>query len=177
MLASFGYRAYSALFQVPEAPVFATVLLPAGLDLFALGALLRLHTAAARAHLGQVADYPAGRRRRPGCYGPPVGRVRGKDWPASSCVVVVYPTLGAGAGYLTLRWLMRSPPQTRWLAHPLAQWLGPTQLRLLPLPHLMLPVFYQRLVFYFVPAGAGQWRDWLVGPLPTVLVFTPILYL
>ena len=175
---SFGYRAYSALYQIPEAPVFATVLLPAGLDLFALGALLRLHTAAARAHPARVASYPGWPAAttwllwaaiwvgtRPGLGGEQL-------W------VIVYPTLGAGAGYFTLRWLMRSPPHTRWLAHPLGQWLGQwlgQRSYGLYLYHLMLPVFYQRLVFHFVPASAGPWRSWLLGPLPTVLVLTPLL--
>ncbi|RZK24134.1 MAG: hypothetical protein EOO63_17300 [Hymenobacter sp.] len=86
--------------------------------------------------------------------------------------IIVYPILGAGAGYFTLRWLMGSPPQARWLAHPWAQWLGQRSYGLY-LYHLMLPVFYQRLVYHALPV-ASPWRQWWLGPLPTVLVLTPL---
>ena len=170
--ASVGYRTYGALYLVPQEPVFATVLLPASLDLFALGALLRLHTAAARAHPAQVAAWPAW---------PAVltwvgwalvwvftrGSLRGEQvW------IIIYPTLGAVAGYFTLRWLMRSPPQARWLAHPWAQWLGQRSYGLY-LYHLMLPVFYQRLVYHFLPVPSPV-RQWWLAPWPTVLVLSPL---
>jgi peptidoglycan/LPS O-acetylase OafA/YrhL len=170
--ASVSYRAYAALYLVPQEPVFATVLLPASLDLFALGALLRLHTASARAHPGQVAAWPAW---------PAVltwvgwvaswvftrGSLRGEQ-----CWIIIYPTLGAVAGYFTLRWLMRSPPQARWLAHPWAQWLGQRSYGLY-LYHLMLPVFYQRLVYHFLPTPSPLRQGWM-APLPTVLVLSPL---
>ncbi|MGI4742253.1 MAG: acyltransferase family protein [Janthinobacterium lividum] len=173
--ASVGYRAYGALYLVPQEPVFATVLLPASLDLFALGALLRLHTAAARAQLQQAAAWPAWPAALTWVGWALVwvftrGSLRGEQvW------ITIYPTLGALAGYFTLRWLMCSPPQTRWLAHPWAQWLGQRSYGLY-LYHLMLPVFYQRLVYHFLPTPSPV-RQWWLGPWPTVVVLSPLVIL
>ena len=173
--ASFGYRAYSALYQVPEAPVYATVLLPANFDLFALGALLRLHTATARANPAQVAPWPGWPALATWLAWSLVWVATRGSLAAEQVWIIIYPTLGAAAGYLTLRWLMRSPRQARWLAHPWAQWLGQRSYGLY-LYHLMLPVFYQRLVYHVWPA-ASPWRQWLLAPLPTVLALTPLALL
>jgi peptidoglycan/LPS O-acetylase OafA/YrhL len=171
-----SYRIYSVLYQTPTAPIFATVLLPACLDLFAVGALLRLHTAAARTSLQKPITYP-------GWPAVATWLVWGLVWyfvrgtiQTEQIWVVVYPSLGALASYFALRWLMGSPPQARWLAHPLAQWLGQRSYGLY-LFHLMLPVFYQRAVYHILPATmphAIQWRQWLLSPLPTVVVLTPL---
>lgn len=171
---SLAYRTYMVMYQTPAAPIFATVLLPACLDLFAVGALLRLHTAAAHAR-------PAGCAPWSGWSAVAAWSVWGLVWGltrgsarAEQIWVIAYPSLGALASYFTLRWLLRSPPQARWLAHPLAQWLGQRSYGLY-LYHLMLPVFYQRLVYRLLPATlphAAQWRQWLLSPLPTVLVLT-----
>jgi len=170
-----AYRAYAVVYLTPAAPTFATVLLPGCLDLFAMGALLRLHITAAPAGTGAPwPGWPAALAwvawagfwysTRAFNFGEPI-------W------IVIYPTMGAGAGYLTLRWLMGSPPLARWLAYPLAQWLGQRSYGLY-LFHLMLPVFYQRLIFHLIPASqphATAWRQLWLQPLPTVLVLTPLV--
>jgi peptidoglycan/LPS O-acetylase OafA/YrhL len=155
-------------------PGFVTVLLPACLDLFAAGALLR-HQApqlqgtafsgwlvaaawSAWVALWGFTDYANGQ------LGPATG------------AVLLY-SLGAIGGYCTLRWLLTAPPAARWLRHPLAQWLGERSYGLY-LYHLMLPVFYQRLVYHLLPAGqdnAATLRQFWLAPLPTVLVLTPLL--
>ncbi|NML66355.1 acyltransferase [Hymenobacter sp. RP-2-7] len=171
--AGLAYRCYAVLYLVPATPVYATVLLPACLDLFALGALLRLHTAAARARPGQ-------RRPYPGWPAAAAGAAWGLLWagtratlPAEQLWSVLAPGLGAVVSYFTLRWLMSSPRQGRWLAHPLAQWLGKRSYGMY-LFHLMLPVFYQRLIYYFLPA-ASAWRPWLLQPLVMALALLPLL--
>ncbi len=171
VLASVAYRAYSVWYQVPETPVFATVMLPASLDLFALGALLRLHTAAARTQATGT-PWPAWPALATWAAWALVWLGTRQSLQAEQLWIIVYPVLGAVAGYFTLRWLMRSPPQARWLAHAWAQWLGQRSYGLY-LYHLMLPVFYQRLVYHFLPT-ASPWRHWWLGPLPTVLVLTPL---
>ncbi|MGI4867517.1 MAG: acyltransferase family protein [Janthinobacterium lividum] len=172
VLASVAYRAYSAWHQVPEAPVFATVMLPASLDLFALGALLRLHTAAARSHPAPATPWPGWPAVATWVVWALVWAGTRQSLPAEQIWIIVYPILGAVAGYFTLRWLMRSPPQARWLAHGWAQWLGQRSYGLY-LYHLMLPVFYQRLIYHVLPA-TSPWRQWWLGPLPTVVVLTPL---
>jgi peptidoglycan/LPS O-acetylase OafA/YrhL len=169
---SVAYRAYSVWYQVPETPVFATVMLPASLDLFALGALLRLHTAAARGAAATAAPWPAWPALATWAAWALLWLGTRQSLRAEQVWIIAYPILGAVAGYFTLRWLMRSPPQARWLAHPWAQWLGQRSYGLY-LYHLMLPVFYQRLVYHVLPA-ASPWRQWWLGPLPTVLVLTPL---
>jgi len=169
---SVAYRAYSVCYQVPATPVFATVMLPASLDLFALGALLRLHTAAARGAAAPAAPWPAWPALATWAAWALLWLGTRQSLPAEQLWIIAYPILGAVAGYFTLRWLMRSPPQARWLAHPGAQWLGQRSYGLY-LYHLMLPVFYQRLVYHLLPA-ASPWRQWWLGPLPTVLVLTPL---
>lgn len=170
VVAAFVYRLHSVFHQTAAAPIFATVLLPGCLDLFTAGALLRLHIIRARAGAKAWPGWPA--------LGAWViwwlawGLTRGSDlsaqiWP------LIYPSLGAFSSYLTLRWLLQSPPQARWLAHPWAQWLGQRSYGLY-LYHLMLPVFYQRLVYHLLPAYS-PWRQWWLGPLPTVLVLTPLV--
>jgi peptidoglycan/LPS O-acetylase OafA/YrhL len=172
VVASVAYRAYSVYYQVPKTPVFATVMLPASLDLFALGALLRLHTAAARSQPATAAPWPGWPALATWAAWALLWLGTRQSLRAEQFWIIIYPILGAVAGYFTLRWLMRSPPQARWLAHPWAQWLGQRSYGLY-LYHLMLPVFYQRLVFHFVPA-ASPWRQWWLGPAPTVLVLAPL---
>ncbi len=169
---SVAYRAYSVYYQVPATPVFATVMLPASLDLFALGALLRLHTATARSRAISAVPWPGWPALATWAAWAMLWLGTRQSLRAEQLWIVAYPVLGAVAGYLTLRWLMRSPPQARWLAHPWAQWLGQRSYGLY-LYHLMLPVFYQRLVYHVLPA-ASPWRQWWLGPLPTVLVLTPL---
>jgi peptidoglycan/LPS O-acetylase OafA/YrhL len=172
-LSGIGSRAYLAFYQTPAAPVFATVLLPSCTDLFAAGALLRLHTT--RSASAAAAQWP----------GWPALAAWALWWAVWFCSrgpglaeqlwVVAYPSLGAIASYFTLRWLLGSPRPARWLAHPWVQWLGQRSYGLY-LYHLMLPVFYQRLVHHFWAVGS-PWRQWLLAPLPTVLLLTPVVVL
>jgi peptidoglycan/LPS O-acetylase OafA/YrhL len=157
-------------------PGFATVLLPACLDLFAAGALVRLHAArtpGVNSHfLGWFVII---------AWGAWVG-LWGWAETANTAASHAYVTigqyvLGAVGGYCTLRWLLTAPPAARWLRHPLVQWLG-TRSYGLYLYHLMLPVFYQRLVYHFLPASqsnAVALRQFWLAPIPTVLLLTPLL--
>jgi len=172
-----SYRTYAAVYLTPAAPGFATVLLPSCLDLFAIGALLRQHTAADRANPAAATPWPGWPAALTWLAWVLLWYFTDRPGSAEIIWIAVYPSLGATAGYFTLRWLMHSPPLARWLAHPLAQWLGQRSYGLY-LFHLMLPVFYQRLVYHVLPASlpnAAALRHFWLSPLPTVLVLSPIL--
>jgi peptidoglycan/LPS O-acetylase OafA/YrhL len=172
IMVSFSYRAYGAFYATPAAPVFATVLLPSCFDLFAAGALLRLHTHNA------AASCPAKLRRSGELALTAWASWWGIWWltrPCEQVWVIIYPGLGALASYFTLKWLLQSPPQAYWLTRPWAQWLGQRSYGLY-LYHLMLPVFYQRLLYHLLPASS-PWRQWWLQPLPTLVVLTPLLLL
>jgi peptidoglycan/LPS O-acetylase OafA/YrhL len=155
-------------------PGFVTVLLPACLDLFAAGALLRLQVPRLRAagsgfSGGLVAA--AWLAWATGWHLSQLGAVGDLYW------AVAGHSLGALASYCTLRWLLTAPPAARWLRHPVAQWLGERSYGLY-LYHLLLPVFYQRLVYHLLPASlpnAASLRHFWLSPLPTVLLLTPVL--
>lgn len=171
-----GYRTYAVLYLTPGAPVFATVLLPSCLDLFAIGALLRQHTAPDRAQPDAATPWPGWPAALAWLAWVLLWYYTRGHGPAEAVWIVCYPCLGALAGYFTLRWLMHGPRLARWLRHPLAQWLGQRSYGLY-LYHLMLPVFYQRLVFHLLPASqphAAEWRQFWLQPLPTVLFLTPL---
>lgn len=155
-------------------PGFVTVLLPACLDLFAAGALLRLQAPRLRATADNFSGglvtaawlaWAAGwHLSQLGAAGDPYWTVAGHS-------------LGALASYCTLRWLLTAPPAARWLRLPLAQWLGERSYGLY-LYHLLLPVFYQRLVYHLLPASlpnAASLRHFWLSPLPTVLLLGPVL--
>jgi peptidoglycan/LPS O-acetylase OafA/YrhL len=168
-----AYRVYGVLYVMPESPVFATVLLPACLDLFAIGALLRLHTAAARTHPKEVAPFPGWPAVLTGGSWCLLWYFTRSSAHALQVWAVLSPVLGASVSYFVLRWLLHSPPQARWLTHPLTQWLGQRSYGMY-LYHLMLPVFYQRLVYHIWPV-TSPWRHWLLAPLPTVVALTPFV--
>ena len=156
-------------------PGFVGVLLPSCLDLFAAGALLRLQAP----RLGAGAAWPLpGGLVAAAWLGWAAGWGVGQASPALNAAWEVgSPALGALAGYCTLRWLLAAPPAAGWLRHPLAQWLGQRSYSLY-LYHLLLPVFYQRLLFRLLPASlpdAEHLRQFWLGPVPTVLVLTPVL--
>lgn len=153
-------------------PGFVLVLLPASLDLFAAGTLLRLlektEALAAWARGRYVLAAWAGWWLLWSVLHPIQG---GNIW------LVVFPTVGAGAAFLTLAWLLRNPTAARrtGLLHPALVWMGQRSFGVY-LYHLVLPVFWQRVVFRVWPAGS-EWREILLGPLPTLLVLTPLLIL
>ena len=174
---SLAHRVYGVFYLVPGAPSQATVLLPSCLDLFAFGALLQLHTSAER-RLPQppttYSGWPALLTTALWCLVWDITR-----WLpfAEQLWEVLSPGLGALASYFALRWLMHSPRQARWLAHPLALWLGKRSYGLY-LYHLLLPVFYQRLVYHLLPGSqlaAANWRQFWLGPGPTLLLLCPAL--
>jgi peptidoglycan/LPS O-acetylase OafA/YrhL len=168
-LAALLYRTYSVFYQTAAAPVFATVLLPGCLDLFAAGTLLRLHITRQGATTKLWPGWPALAAWASWWVAWGLTRSTGL---AEQLWVIIYPSLGAVASYLTLRWLIQSPPQARWLNYPAIQWLGERSYGLY-LYHLVLPVFYQRLVYHLLPATSA-WRAWWLKPLPTVLILSPL---
>ena len=153
---------------------FVLVLLPAAFDLFALGAVLYLV------------------ERRPWAQRLARGRWPALAWAGWAALWAVtqlahqprawflsYPIAGAGAAFLTLNWVLHRPApapagagRRSLLLHPALQWLGQRSYGCY-LYHLLLPVVYQRAVFRLVATGAA--RHWLLSPLPTVLVLTPVL--
>ena len=166
---------FRALWTWYAGPGFVLVLLPSSFDLLAAGALLR-HTE----------HWPSLRRLARGrwvllvwsmwvvCY-PLVNRLpHGEAWWA-----VFFPILESIGGYLTIGWAMRRWPATSrigWLGR-IGQWVGQRSYGCY-LYHLLLPVFYQRAVFYLTPAAlpnSAALRQFWLGPLPTVLVLTPLL--
>jgi len=171
-----GYRAYAAVYLTPTVPGFATVLLPSCLDLFAIGALLRQHTAADRANPSAATPWPGWPAALTWLAWVLLWHFTDCPGDAEVLWIALYPSLGATAGYFTLRWLMHGPPLARWLRHPLAQWLGQRSYGLY-LFHLMLPVFYQRLVYHLLPASqshAAALRHFWLHPLPTILALSPL---
>lgn len=155
-------------------PGFLTVLLPACLDLFAAGALLRLQAPRLRAAADSF----------PGWLVAATWLVWAAGWHFSQLGAAGEPYwavaghgLGALASYCTLRWLLTAPPAACWLRWPTMQWLGERSYGLY-LYHLLLPVFYQRLVYHVLPAslpGTAGLRHFWLSPLPTVLVLSPVL--
>jgi peptidoglycan/LPS O-acetylase OafA/YrhL len=158
---------------------FVLVLLPACLDMFATGAVLRIVE-----HRPQVQALARGQwvvlawAVWVGLWGLThlVGPEQQELW------LLTYTSLGSVAGFLTLAWVLRAPdadytPRTGWLLHPVLQWVGRRSYGCY-LYHLLLPVFFQRAVFRLFPAteasGLGLREFWL-SPLPTVLVLTPLL--
>jgi peptidoglycan/LPS O-acetylase OafA/YrhL len=169
-----AYRYYVAFYLLPATPVYATVLLPACLDLFAAGALLRLHIAAARVRPGRFSAYPGWPALVTALAWCLLWVVTRATLPAERAWSTLAPGLGAVVSYFALRWLMGSPRQGQWLAHPLAQWIGKRSYGMY-LYHLMLPVFYQRLVYHFIPTATHPWRLWLMRPGWMTLLLLPLL--
>lgn len=168
---AFLFRAY---WVWAVGPGFVTVLLPACLDMFAAGALLRLQAPRLRAAAVGFSGWlvvAAWLAWATGWRLSQLGPAGDLYW------TVLGHTLGALASYCTLRWLLTAPPAARWLRRPVAQWLGERSYGLY-LYHLMLPVFYQRLVYHLLPASlpnAFSLRHFWLSPLPTVLFLGPVL--
>ncbi|RSK43726.1 acyltransferase family protein [Hymenobacter rigui] len=151
-------------------PGFVLLLLPASLDLFAAGTLLRLleNSAALKQWArGRYVLLAWGGWWTLWAWLHPVQG--GNIW------LVLFPAVGAVAAFLTLAWLLRNPAAARRssLLHPALVWMGQRSFGVY-LYHLLLPVFWQRAVYTLWPAGS-EWRTILLGPLPTLLVLTPLL--
>lgn len=151
-------------------PVMVHLLLPASLDLFALGTLLRL--CQGQAWLRQLARgrYVAGAWLL--CVGLRTWLNNSGLW--AEAWELGYISLGAVAAFATINWLLTKPHivAQRVLNHPVMQWMGQRSYGFY-LYHLPLLVFWQRLVYHFVP-GAAE-RAQLMGPLPLLLVLLPTL--
>ena len=169
--------AASTLFRIAwsarAGAAFTLVLLPSCLDLFALGAVLKLV------------------ERRPWAHRLAQGRWPSLAWAAwvalwllthlTDCHglwLLIYPSVGSAAAFLTLNWVLNLPARPpagqrpSMLLRPALQWLGQRSYGCY-LYHLMLPVFYQRAVYHLF--ANENTRAQLLGPLPTVLVLTPLL--
>ena len=149
-------------------PGMVHLLLPANLDLFALGAVLRL------AH-GQpwLAQLVRGRGVLLAWVGWAGLRLLAGSgiWAGFSQDVCL-----ALADFLTIGWLLRGSAAVRRLGflHPAMAWVGQRSYSIY-LYHLPLLVFWQRLVYHFVPSAAG--RATLMAPLPVLLVLGPTVLL
>lgn len=141
------------------------LLLPASLDLFALGAVLRLNPS-------WLASLARGRYVGLAWLGWVAGRLLfvGAAWATPQAIWL------AGADFLTIGWLLRTPAagQRLGLNHPVAQWLGDRSYGMY-LYHLPLLVLWQRAVYHFVPELAGR-AAWM-SPLPVLLILLPVLLL
>jgi len=155
-------------------PGFAFVLLPACLDMFAVGGMLRL--AEHRPWLRRLAH-------------PRWAALAWLAWAglwaalrfagADAAWLLLYPSAGSIPAALTLNWALHQPtrPASESRLQAALRWLGQRSYGFY-LYHLLLPVFYQRAVFHLFPLnhpyGAGLRAFWL-GPIPTVAVLTPLL--
>ncbi len=151
------------------------LLFPSSLDLFALGALLKL-----------VERRPWAHRLARG----PWAALAWAAWVAlwllthlTDCHtlwLLVYPSVGGAAVFFTLNWVLNMPARPpagqrpSLLLHPALQWVGLRSYGCY-LYHLPLVVFYQRAVYHLF--ADASLRASLLGPLPTILVLTPLLLL
>ena len=166
-----GAWAFRALWSARFGSGMVHLLLPASLDLFALGTLLRL--AQDRLWLVQL-------RRGPlvalawGAWA--LGVLAFDTGPWALAWHAAFGSFLAVAAFLTINWLLGAPAAARRLGvlHPAAQWLGRRSYGLY-LYHLPLFVFWQRLVYHFAPDAAGR-AAWM-GPGPVLLVLGPGLCL
>ncbi|MFD1469444.1 acyltransferase family protein [Hymenobacter caeli] len=164
---------FRIVWSAHDGPDFVLVLLPASLDLFALGAVLKLIERRPRAH-----------RLARGQWAALAWALWVGLWLLTHLTnhhylwLLVYPSVGGVAAFVTLNWVLnlpvRTPRRPSLLLHPALQWLGQRSYGCY-LYHLLLPVFYQRAVYHVV--ADEHLRARLLGPLPTVLVLTPLLLL
>ena len=150
-------------------PNMVHMLLPANLDLFALGAVLQVSQ-----HQSWLARVAQGRYVGLAWLGWAALHLWLQPGPwAQACVFSQGPWL-AGADFLTIGWLLCVPGAGTCLGlcHARTQWVGQRSYGIY-LYHLPLLVFWQRLVYYFVPDAAD--RTALMGPLPVLLVLGPVL--
>lgn len=150
-------------------PDMVHLLLPASLDLFALGAVLRLGP-----ERGWPGHLARGRYVLLAWVGWGVLRVAAGAGPWGQVAALSQHLWLAIACFVTIGWLLRDGAGSRrlGLGHPAMQWVGQRSYSIY-LYHLPLFVFWQRLVYHFVPGAAG--RAFWMGPLPTLLVLAPVL--
>ncbi|WP_310393470.1 acyltransferase [Hymenobacter sp.] len=155
-------------------PDFVFVLLPACLDMFALGAVLSLTE-----HIPWVQRLARGRWVLL-AWGAWSGLwALTHYFSALSLWLLTSTAVASVASVVTLNWAVQRPGSpalgsARVLLSPVLQWLGRRSYGCY-LYHLLLPVLYQRAVYRLFPAVEAR-RLWL-GPLPTVLLLTPVLLL
>ena len=169
LLMAVGAWGFRAFWTARFGPGMMHLLLFSSLDLFALGTLLRL---------GQGQPWLARWRS---------GWLVLLAWGVWAAGVLLYDTgpwavawntsfgsFLAVAAFLSINWLLESPTMARRLGllHPATQWVGRRSYGFY-LYHLPLFVFWQRLVYHFVPSASG--RAVFMGPGPTLLVLGPIL--
>lgn len=155
-------------------PDFVLVLLPSCLDMFAIGAVLRI-----------VEQHPRVRALAQGRWVALAWLGWVGLWIATHATaahefwLLVYTSVGSGAAFLTLSWVLHRPDSGRthgtdFLLSPVLQWVGRRSYGCY-LYHLLLPVFYQRVIFRLFPAT--ETRHFWLGPLPTVILLLPVLLL
>ena len=181
LLGLLGRRTWPLLLLAASAPVFRAfwtarfgpgmvhLLLPSSLDLFAAGTLLRLCQ-----HQSWLARWRRGWLVLLVWGGWALGVLMLDAGPWAQVWRVGFGSFVALAAFLTINWLLGAPTVARRLGllHPLAQWLGRRSYGFY-LYHLPLFVFWQRLVYHFVPDAAGR-ATWM-SPGPTLLVLGPVL--
>jgi peptidoglycan/LPS O-acetylase OafA/YrhL len=155
-------------------PNFVLVLFPSCLDMFAIGAVLRI-----------VEHHPRVRQLARGQWVLVAWLAWATLWAATHLAnahafwLLVYTTVGSGAAFITLSWVLHRPDfgqahGSNFLLSPVLQWVGQRSYGCY-LYHLLLVVFYQRVVFRLFPAA--DIRQLWLSPLPTVLLLTPLLLL
>lgn len=165
-LAGWCFRVLWALWVQPD---MVHLLLPSSLDLFALGGVLCLAEG-----VPWLARLARGRYVLLAWLSWAALRFALDPGPWAAVWAVSEGSVLALADFLTIGWLLHVPAAGRrlGLTQPAMQWLGQRSYGLY-LYHLPLFVFWQRLVYHFVPDAAGR-ATWM-GPLPTLLVLGPVL--
>ena len=165
---------FRMLWSAWVSPDFVLVLLPSCLDMFAIGAVLRI-----------VEHSPRVRALAQGRWVLLAWAAWAGLWLATHATnahafwLLVYTTMGSGAAFLTLSWVLHRPAVgqahgSNFLLSPVLQWVGQRSYGCY-LYHLLLPVLYQRAVFRIFPAA--ETRQLWLSPLPMVLLLLPVLLL
>ena len=169
LLLAAGAWAFRAFWTARFGPGMVHLLLPSSLDLFALGTLLRLCQ-----HQAWLVRWRRGGLVAAAWAAWALGVLALDAGPWAWVWRVSFGSVVAGAAFLTINWLLGAPAAARRLGvlHPAAQWMGRRSYGFY-LYHLPLFVFWQRLVYHFVPDAAGR-AAWM-GPAPVLLVLGPVL--
>jgi peptidoglycan/LPS O-acetylase OafA/YrhL len=171
VVASVGFRVWWSLHLTPT---LTFVLLPACLDMFALGAILRI-----------IEPWPWVRRLARGRWVLLAWAAWAALWAALHLLgahatwLLISTTAGGLAAVVTLNWAIQpadpaNRDSARLLRLPLLQWVGQRSYGCY-LYHLLLVVFYQRAVYKVFPAT--ETRQLWLSPWLTMLLLTPVLLL